>query len=213
MNLSLFDFFSVAAALCAILMAGSRHLKRNVFFYTLQTLFLAAATGVLANINNDMQIYFIAVAVAVLKGGCIPIFLRWIIRRVGILNDPGVLIAPPLAMHLCLVLFALSYFEVASIGQIRGSILATSSSFSLLLTGLLLMLTRRTAFSQIVGFLVIENGIYAFAMTQTRGMPLIVEMGVMLDLLVGVMISGLVVFRIQKSFEHIDVTQLAELKD
>ncbi|HEY9785710.1 MAG TPA: hypothetical protein V6D17_09935, partial [Candidatus Obscuribacterales bacterium] len=88
-----------------------------------------------------------------------------------------------------------------------------TASISLLFTGLILMLTRRIALSQIVGFLVLENGIYLFALTQTRGMPMVVEMGILLDVLVGVMIAGLLVFRIQKSFEHIDVTQLTELRD
>jgi hydrogenase-4 component E len=84
---------------------------------------------------------------------------------------------------------------------------------SLVFSGMLLMLTRRLAISQIIGFLVMENGIYLFALTQTRGMPMIVEMGVLLDVLVGVMITGLLLFNIKKSFEHIDVTQLTDLRD
>ena len=75
------------------------------------------------------------------------------------------------------------------------------------------MLTRRVAISGIIGFLVIENGIYTFALIQTRNMPFIVEMGILLDVLVGVMIAGLLVFSIHKSFEHIDVAQLTDLKD
>jgi hydrogenase-4 membrane subunit HyfE len=58
-----------------------------------------------------------------------------------------------------------------------------------------------------------ENGIYLFALTQTHGMPMIVEMGILLDVLVGVMITGLLLFNIKKSFEHIDVTQLTDLRD
>lgn len=75
------------------------------------------------------------------------------------------------------------------------------------------MLTRKLAISQIVGFLVMENGIYLFALTQTHGMPMIVEMGILLDVLVGVMITGMLLFNIKKSFEHIDVTQLTDLRD
>ena len=64
----------------------------------------------------------------------------------------------------------------------------------LLLVGMLLMLTRRLAISQVIGFLVLENGIFLYALTQTRGMSLMVEMGVVLDVLVGVMIAGLVIY-------------------
>ena len=67
--------------------------------------------------------------------------------------------------------------------------------------------------SQIIGFLTMENGIFIFALTQTAGMPMLVEMGILLDVLVGVMITGLLLFGIKKSFEHIDVTQMTELKD
>ena len=65
----------------------------------------------------------------------------------------------------------------------------------------------------LIGFLVLENGIFLYALTQTHGMPLMVEMGVLLDVLVGVMVAGLVIFRLNRSFEHIDVTQLRGLRE
>lgn len=213
MNLSIVEIFAVAAALCAVLMAGSLHVKRNIFFYMVQTVLLAVVTAEIARTNGELNLYLIAVAIAVLKGGCVPIFLRWMVKRLQSYSDPGMMLAPPLAMHASLFLFALSYLELGSLGALPGSALAASAAASLLLTGLILMLTRKTALSQIIGFLVIENGIYLFAVTQTSGMPLLVEMGVMLDVLVAVMVAGLIVFRIQQSFEHIDVTQLAELRD
>ncbi len=75
------------------------------------------------------------------------------------------------------------------------------------------MLTRRLAISQVIGFLVLENGIFLYALTQTHGIPLMVEMGIVLDVLVGVMIAGVVIFRLNRSFEHIDVTKLRGLKE
>jgi hydrogenase-4 component E len=65
----------------------------------------------------------------------------------------------------------------------------------------------------VIGFLVLENGIFLYALTQTQGIPLMVEMGILLDVLVAVMVAGLVIFRINRSFEHIDVTRLRELRD
>ena len=58
-----------------------------------------------------------------------------------------------------------------------------------------------------------ENGIYLFTLSKAQGMPMAVELGIILDILVGVMIAGVIVFKIQKSFEHIDVTLLKDLKD
>lgn len=58
-----------------------------------------------------------------------------------------------------------------------------------------------------------ENGIYLFTLAQAHGMPMAVELGILLDVLVGVMVAGVITFRIQKSFEHIDVTRLTDLRD
>ena len=74
------------------------------------------------------------------------------------------------------------------------------------------MITRRLALSQLVGLLVLENGILLFGLTQTHGMPLMVEMGAVFEILVGVLIGGLVIFRLNRSFEHIDVTDLTRLR-
>jgi hydrogenase-4 component E len=105
------------------------------------------------------------------------------------------------------------YFLTAQIqGPSSENPYAAGIALALLLIGMLLMLTRRIAISQVIGFLVLENGIFLYALTQTRGMPLIVEMGVVFDVLVGVMIAGLVIFRLNRSFEHVDVTKLTGLR-
>jgi len=82
----------------------------------------------------------------------------------------------------------------------------------LVFIGMLLMLTRRMALSQVIGFLVMENGIYLYSLTQTGGLPLIIEMGVIFDILIAVLVAGLVIFRLNRSFEHIDVAQLRGLR-
>jgi hydrogenase-4 component E len=146
----------------------------------------------------------------------IPLFLNWIIRRINVESDPGTFLAAPLAMHLSIILMGGSYLLASQLPGLMtdgDSRFGATAAMSLLFTGILLMLTRKFALSQIIGFLILENGIYLFALTQTQGMPMIVEMGILLDVLVGVMIAGLLTFRIKKSFEHIDVSQLTELKD
>jgi hydrogenase-4 component E len=214
--LTTFELVVIGAAVIAVLMAGSMQLRSNLIFYSIQTLLISLATALTAHTRAEVGLYYVAGAIALVKGLCIPLFLNWTIDRVKIQSDTGALIPAPIAMHLSIVLLGLSYLCVIGlpvpVGDVRGWPGATAAT-SLLLTGLVLMLSRRVAISQILGFLVLENGIYLFALTQTRGMPMIVEMGVLLDVLVGVMIAGLLVFRIQRSFEHIDVTQLADLKD
>lgn len=204
------------AAVIACLMVGSLHLRWNLWLYGVGTFSIAVATAFTALAHGEREMLVIALLIAVLKAAIIPVFLVKISERLNVHRDVGAVITPPLAMHLSIVLFAVSFFltkglphpEMMSTGWYGAA-----AGISLLFTGLIVMLTRRLAISQILGFLVIENGIYVFALTQTMGMPMLVEMGVLLDLLVAVMICGLLIFRIQKSFEHIDTAQLTNLKD
>lgn len=73
-----------------------------------------------------------------------------------------------------------------------------------------MMLTRRLALSQIVGFITMENGVYLFALTQTDGLPVLIEMAVLIDVLGAVMIAGVLIFNIKRSFEHIDVSRFTD---
>jgi len=93
-----------------------------------------------------------------------------------------------------------------------GNAGAAGVALALLLTGMLLMITRRLALSQVIAFLVLENGIFLYGLTQTHGMPLLLEMAIAFEVLVAVMIAGLVMSRLNRSFEHIDVTQLRGLR-
>ncbi len=216
MNLTFTDMIAIASALAAVMMVGSRHLRLNLELYGVQTFIIAWETALIGAHKNEPQLYLVALAIASIKAIGIPIFLHWIIRRIGVENDSGTMMPAPLAMHLSIGLFGLAFMLSRQLPPAPGSIetaFGASAGLSLLFTGLLLMLTRKVAVSQIIGFLTMENGIFIFAMTQTAGMPMLVEMGILLDVLVGVMITGLLLFGIKKSFEHIDVTQLAELKD
>lgn len=216
MSFSATDIVATIAALTAVLMAGSTLLTVNTRLYALQTILIAVLTAMLAYQRSEPPLYAIALVIGLVKGYGVAVFVERIMKKVGVNNDPGTIMAAPLAMHLCVLLMGLSFFLSRGLPSslIPGQTWITATaSISLLFSGLIFMLTRRIALSQIVGFLVIENGIYLFAQALTSGMPLVVEMGVLLDVLVGVMIAGLIIFGIQKSFEHVDVTQLTELKE
>ena len=75
-----------------------------------------------------------------------------------------------------------------------------------------MMLTRRMAIGQIVGFITLENGVYLFALTQINGLPILIEMAVLFDILGAVLLSGVLIFDIKRSFEHIDISRLTNLK-
>jgi hydrogenase-4 component E len=157
-----------------------------------------------------------AIFFGLFKGIGVPIFLNYLVKKIKVESDQGTFLPAPLSMHLNILLLGVSYLLASQLPGLSAegdTRIGAMAAMSLLFTGVLLMLTRKLAISQIIGFLVMENGIYLFALTQTHGMPMIVEMGILLDVLVGVMITGLLLFNIKKSFEHIDVTQLTDLRD
>lgn len=206
----------MAAATMAILMVGSLHVRVNLLCYSILTLLIAAGTACSAMASNEPHLFLLAAAIAVFKAILITVFLFLIIDKLDLSSDNGASISAPLAMHFNIGLTACSYFLVNDLPAPTGEVHAwvgSMAGLSMVMTGVVLMLIRKLAISQIIGFLILENGIYTFALTQTRGMPLIIEMGVVLDLLVGVMVSGLLMFKIQSSFEHIDISKLTDLRD
>jgi hydrogenase-4 component E len=233
MSFDVYEILALAAAVFAILMLGTTNLRLNLWFYGVHTLVIALETwwvghftihndelfwpGLLAPMNISIQQHTMqAIVFGIFKGIGAPLFLNFLIKKLKLSSDPGTFLPAPLAMHLNIILFGLSYLlavQLPGLSTEADSRIGAMAAMSLLFTGVLLMLTRKLAISQIIGFLVMENGIFFFALTQTDGMPMIIEMVVLLDVLVGVMISGLMLFSINKSFEHIDVTRVLNLRD
>jgi hydrogenase-4 component E len=94
----------------------------------------------------------------------------------------------------------------------HSSLLVAVALFSILV-GLFLIITRKKAISQVLGFLVMENGIYAFGVGLVLESPLLVELGVLLDVFVAVLVMGIIIFHISREFDHIDTHELTSLRD
>ena len=86
-------------------------------------------------------------------------------------------------------------------------------AISTILIGLFLIISRKKAVSQVLGFLVMENGIYVFGVGVVQETSLLVELGVLLDVFVAVFVMGIIIFHISREFEHTDTTRLSTLKD
>jgi hydrogenase-4 component E len=213
MQLSHVDLLAAAAAVTAVWMCGVTRISSFLWGLSLQTAGLALVAAVYG-VERDAPHYLILAGVVLLvKAAGIPRFLAWTSNRIGVLRDPGTFLNPTLALLAGCGALAAGYFLARRVAVPAAAYPAAAGmALAHLFIGMLLMLTRRLAVSQVIGFLVLENGIFLYALTQTRGMPLMVEMGVLLDVLVGVMVAGLVIFRLNRSFEHIDVTQLRGLR-
>ena len=194
-------------------MCGVLSLRSMIRGLAVQTALLGLVVFVHGQKAHASHYILLAGVVITVKAVVIPVFLAWIAGRVEVLRDKGTGLNPSLSLFAGCAALTAGYFITPSIkGLLSMDPGAAGMALALLLIGMLLMLTRRLAISQVVGFLVLENGIFLYALTQTSGMPLIVEMGVVFDVLVGVMVAGLVIFRLNRSFEHVDVTKLTGLK-
>ena len=223
MYITIYEVIGVLAAVIAVLMLGSRNVRFQLSMYTLQIWLVASETLYFSWQFHQWHFTIIGITLIFQRGVLVPGFLNWIVNRIDASKDPGMILPAPMTMHLSILLFGLSFFvathlpmpvsdPVLVVGQGGTVIASATATISLLFSGLVMMLTRRLALSQIVGFMTMENGVYLFALTQTDGLPILIEMAVFIDILGAVMLAGVLIFNIKRSFEHIDVTRLTNLK-
>jgi hydrogenase-4 component E len=148
------------------------------------------------------------------KAILIPWLLFRAMRNVAVRRD----VEPFVSMHLSVLLAGTLVgvsFWLASLLALPGvgpASLLGPTAFSTMLIGFLVLVSRRKALTQVIGYLVIENGAYVFGQSLAAQMPFLVELGVLLDLLVGVFVMGIVIHQINREFDHIDVDQLNLLR-
>ena len=166
---------------------------------------------------KDMEVYIVIVSLAaiVLRGFIMPNFLFWAIRHVSVRSE----VSPIIGLGATLLLSAFSIagsFLLASrlvFPVPISSDMVIPSSFSLIIMGFILIVGRTKAISQVIGYLLLENGIFLFAILLLKKMPLLVEMGILLDLFIAAVVMGIVVNNISDEFNNMDTIQLTTLKD
>jgi hydrogenase-4 component E len=203
------DPLVAAALLIGLCMAGLTQLKASLALYGAQTCLLGAMAVLHGWRMGEPVLVAAGLAVCVLKGLVVPAWLGHMARRIGCRRDDGLVLAPPLLM--ALVMGGLGAFALTPSLQALVPI-SVLPAMGLLGIGMLLMMTRRMAISQIIGFLVLENAVFLYTASQPRSMPLLVELGVLLDVLAGTMLAGMLTFRISETFEHVDVARMKELR-
>lgn len=194
-------------------MCGVIRIRTLLAGLALQVAAMAGITLYIGLTTHATHYLILAVVVLLVKAIAIPWYLAWAAEQLETREDCGVAVAPTLTMIVGLAILATCYFGASFIAvPSLGNVGAAGMAAALVLLGMLLMIGRRLAISQVIGFLMMENGIFLYGLTQTPGMPMLVEMGVIFDVLVGVLVSGLVIFRLNRSFEHIDVSQFRGLR-
>ena len=179
-----------------------------------QSLCLFLITLIIALREQQLDLYVVAGLLFILKVVFIPQLLYRTIKKIKASEELGLFINPQLSLIWALGFTYLSWvFSAHLIGQtdeVRVILLAVA--FFVVLAGIFLMIFRMTALAQIIGLLVMENGIFLLAAMVSGGMPFFVEIAVFFDVFVSVLIMGFFVYRINKFFTHIDVNKLSRLK-
>jgi hydrogenase-4 component E len=179
----------------------------NVF--ALQAIALSASVAWQAVLQEAPHLLVTAAVALVIKGFVIPTALHRIVRRLEIHREIEQVIGAGPTMLTGLAIVALSILLVVPVGPNVAVLVREDLAFSLavILLGLLMMITRRNAVTQIVGFMSLENGL-VLAATGAKGMPLVVEFSVAFSILIAFIVFGVFVFRIRERFDTVDVSAL-----
>lgn len=204
--------FTVLAS--TYLMVIAKRIPALVRGFRYQSFCLFALTFIMALEERRLDLYVIAGLLFVLKVSLIPFLLYRIIRRIRANEDLGLFINPQLSLLWALAFTYLSWIFAARLDVSGHAILIgmMAIAFFIILSGMFLMIFRMTALAQIIGLLVMENGLFLLASTISGGMPFFVEIAIFFDVFMSVLIMGIFVFRINKLFTHIDVNKLSRLK-
>ena len=200
--------------LIAFAMLSQRRVLTLIKLLAWQGAALAASTAIVAWSTGQTHLYFSALLTLVLKVMLIPWVLHRLIDRLFVRWDVETLINIPTTMLIGIGLVIFAFALAAPISQMAGTITRATLGIALasVLLSFLMMIVRRKAVPQVIGFLAMENGLFFAATSATYGMPLVVELGVALDVLVGTFIFGIFFFHIREQFDSLDIRHMEKLK-
>ncbi|NLB64876.1 MAG: hydrogenase [Lentisphaerae bacterium] len=204
----------IALILTDLLLLGSSQLRNAIRLMAVQG-FVLGLLPWLAHGKLTGAALLMGATSAVLKGGVFPALLRWASREIHVRRE-----IEPLVGYIPSLLIGLGVLTGAFVAGARLTLPWASPSPLLIptglftaWTGLFLIMARRKALTQVLGYIVLENGIFILGMVVVEAMPLLVELGVLLDVFAGVFVMGILVFHINREFSHIDVDQLDALRE
>ncbi|MBU6441286.1 MAG: formate hydrogenlyase [Betaproteobacteria bacterium] len=215
LTVQLIDLFAALLLLLAFAMLAQRRVMNLVNLFAAQGALLAASAALVAYSTGHGELYASAALTLLLKVLVLPYVLQGMIRRLRAEWDAETLVNIPTLQIIGIVLVIFAFVLAQPISGFAGA--ATRSTLgiavALVLLAFLMMIVRRKAIAQVVGFLAMENGLLFAAVTATQGMPMVVELGIALDVLVGVFILGVFFFQIREQFDSLDLQHLETMKD
>jgi len=207
------DQLLVLTLLLNFIMLGTSRLGFSVRAVALQGVVLALLPAVI----HPFSWHLVAIVIGMLlaKGVVIPLMIMNAIRQAEIRREiePYIGFIPSLVLGAVFTALAFVFAQDLPLAPEHKGLLFVPASVATFLCGFLLLMARRKAISQIIGYLLMENGIFIFGLLLAEAMPVLVEAGALLDLLVGIFVMGIVINHISREFSSLDTARLTTLRE
>jgi len=209
------NLLAAVLLLLAFAMLSQRRILSLINLFAAQGFVLFLSTTLVAALTAQKHLYVSAAVTLVLKVILLPWILHRLIRKLNVKWDVESLINIPTTMLIGIVLVILAFNLAAPISQLAGTLTRSTLGIALasMLLSFMMMITRSKAVPQVIGFLSMENGVFFAATAAVYGMPMVVELGVALDVLVAALILGIFIFEIRERFDTLDTRHLEKLRE
>jgi hydrogenase-4 component E len=211
----LINLMAALLLLIAFAMLSQRRILSLIHLFAWQGLVLAINSAIVAYSTGLYHLYISALLTLALKVVLLPLILHRLIDRLNVRWDIETLINIPTTMLVGIALVIVAFNLALPISQFATTITRSTLGIAIasVLLSFLMMITRRKAVPQVIGFLAMENGLFFAATSATYGMPMVVELGIALDILVATFIFGIFFFHIRETFDSLDIHHMEKLKE
>jgi hydrogenase-4 component E len=214
-HLQIVNLLAALLLLISFAMLSQRRVVALVTLFAWQGAALATSTAIVAWSTDQHHLYYSAALTLLLKVIAMPWYFYRLVRKLNVNRVVEPMINIPTTMLIGIVLVIFAFNLALPISEISGTVTRSTLgiAMAIVLLSFLMMITRTKAIPQVIGFLAMENGLFFAATSATYGMPLVVELGVALDVLVGVFVLGIFIFQIRETFDSLDLKHMEKLRE
>jgi hydrogenase-4 component E len=215
LSAQLINVLAAVMLLLAFAMLSQRRILSLIELFAWQGVVLSLSTVIVAWSTGQGHLYFSGILTFLLKVIALPWILYRLIHRLNVRWDVETLINIPTTMLIGIALVIFSFNLAQPISELASTITRSTLGIAMacVLLSFLMMITRRKAVPVVIGFLAMENGLFFAATSATYGMPMVVELGIALDVLVGTFIFGIFFFQVRETFDSLDTRHMEKLKE
>lgn len=211
---NIYDIISLMLLTTGIILITNKRALSYIRTFQVQSIIIIIGALFMVAHNHHIDLLIVSTIMLFLKVIYIPRYLRNTHHKVTHEIHKDFYLNIPILSFISCILIAIVYLTVSQIPLIaaKGIITPLTCNLAIIFIGLLFMITRKDAIGQIIGFLVIENGLFSTALFTTHGMPLIIDLGIFIDLLTAIIIMSMILFRIDTKFQSTDTDKLHNLR-